>query len=329
MGGSSSSIIKILDKMNNCVVKTIGSSVLGLTTNDVDYSLGVSDNLGATINSIITENSASTITDLIILLYPGEYTTSTQIALSPNSSTKRFYLIGVGNKEQIIINSNSSGFSNNNWKSFYSNFTLKNVYTNSSSVINIKLFNASYDCTLEDISIDITNWTNRPYILNPNIADITFTLKNVNYYSGGSSNSNVPVSLVDSTISTAAKYILYNCNFYDSCQMGFNWGFTGEDYVDIRNSVFTLHCSSSHGTVFSNWSTLILINNDIRDSAAYDEDGSTTHSYLATISTSHDKCIILNNIYRKMQKAGMILSSISEANLKDSDVYDFNIIATP
>lgn len=87
-----------------------------------------------------------------------------------------------------------------------------------------------------------------------------------------------------------------------------------------------MQATSGSGTIFNTWNSLILINNDFTYDVASDE-RDNYHSYLATIPVTHDKCIILNNIMRKSTKAGTLLTSKSESNLKDSDVYDFNIIA--
>lgn len=98
-GGTSNSIIATLNKCNDYIIKTIGHEDSGLTTNDVDYLYNsTNNNLSDIIENILTNNINNT-NNVIILLYPGIYT-STQTNINPQSSTKIFTLIGIGNKKR-------------------------------------------------------------------------------------------------------------------------------------------------------------------------------------------------------------------------------------
>ena len=229
-------------------------------------------------------------------------------------------------KKDIIINGNSGNLFNANMKSIFKNLTINDIYSTTSTYQSINLFSCSQPTTL--INIDIVSSANGlTFNLFSSVTgntDITLDAVNLDINTSDFNN----VYFRDKTLGGSLSFYLNNRNFSTNNPYGFLWNFMSIDNIDIRNSKFNCQCSSSNGTIFPLWNSLILINNDFTYDLAYDENNSDYRSYLATISSTHDKCIILNNIMRKSTKAGTLLTSESKSNLKDSDVYDFNIIAT-
>ena len=319
-GGTSNSIIATLNKSNDYVIKTIGHEDSGLTTNDVDYLYNSTNNdLGAIINTIIQENDQSYY--IRIILFYGSYECSSMININNTSS---FELIGIGDVEIDAQTSNALLDIYNNQKVTFSNIKINYNKTPSNSVL-ISIGSQSLFSFINS-TIDIYCGSGSSFSLLNMSGNGTCNLNNSSFIFNGDSNS--LNFLNNNSVSDINNVNIENCNFSGSSGGGFWFGFTSQYNISIKNSNFNMQATSGPGTIFNTWNSLILINNDFTYDVASDE-GDNYHSYLATIPATHNKCIILNNIMRKSTKAGTLLTSESESNLKDSDVYDFNIIATP
>ena len=321
-GGNSSSILKTLDKCDDYVVKTIGHGLSGLTAEDVDYLVGGDSNysdLGTLIEDIMQSINNSNV-NLILIIYPGgTYYVDNGITLTTDIGNLYLYGLDV-DKTIITYNANDPLFTFSDNKVSINNISITSNHNTTSNFIQHTSSIEFNNCKINLYNEEDFDFFHFPGSITRNtFSDCEVTLR-------GSMNT---INLLSSTSNLYDNFVtIYNCKFSGSSANGFMWNFNSNSRVDIRNTDVNMQCSSGAGTIFPTWSSLVIINNDFTYDYAYDENGTDVHSYLATIPASHDYCTILNNIHRKSTKTGTILSPGSEDNLINSDVYDFNIIAT-
>ena len=328
-GGTNSSILSTLNKLTDYAVVSIGNSSSGLTANDVDYLISSQEDIGNIISTAITNNiERNRSRDVIILIYPGMYTMNSSITYETTDFSNGIYLYGIGTHYSNVAISLSASLS-----SFLNIDFLDNIYIRSMQInvqpdysIVSKIFSVTNILDIKDVEITGV-YQGELYLFDIVKSGTKIKLDNVNInvYSEESYGTPATYLLLHNTMNgDGTSLTVNNCNFEDSSSSGFQWMINSNDNIDIRNSKFNLQTRETSGTIFTAYNSLTLINNDFLDNHAVQQ--TSDECYLLTVSSSHDRLVILNNIMRKDYKAGTLMSTTSENNLKDSDIYDFNII---
>ena len=321
--------------MTDYAVVTIGNSVSaltsndsGLTSNDVDYLVSPETDVGSIISTAISNNlERNRSRTLIVLFYPGNYTLSSSITWETTYLPNNICLYGVGQYSSDVTFSMATSLSMFLNISASEFIYIKNITVDIKSDSNItsKLFPVTDILDMQNVNISGT-YKHDLYLFDILSAGTKINLTNVKLNVESNEDLSTPACyllLHDTMNGDGTTLNMKECVFEDSSSRGFQWLIT-TDNIDIRNCKFNLQCSEGSGTIFNDYKTLTLINNDFLDDNAAQETAGPC--YLLTVPATHNRLVILNNIMRKDSKSGTLLSATSENNLKDYDIYDFNVI---